>query len=123
VRWAAAGHDVPWYLDSGDPLPGGRVSAPLGVGPDALTLESGTATLRPGAGILVYTDGMPEGRRARRSSRQPLELFGEDRARRVVQAQAGAPPAQVLEALIVEMAGFAGGPLADDVCLVAVRAG
>jgi serine phosphatase RsbU (regulator of sigma subunit) len=122
VRWAAAGHDVPWYLDSGDPLPGGRVSAPLGVGPDALRLESGTATLRNGTGILVYTDGLPEGRRAHRAARQPLELFGEDRARAVVRTQDGAPPAAVLDALVTEMAGFAGGPLADDVCLVAVRA-
>jgi serine phosphatase RsbU (regulator of sigma subunit) len=122
VRWAAAGHDVPWYLDTGAPLPGGRVSAPLGVGPDALRLESGTATLRPGTGILAYTDGLPEGRRARRTPTQPLELFGENRARRVVQEQRGAAPSQVLEALVAEMAGFAGGPLADDVCLVAVRA-
>jgi sigma-B regulation protein RsbU (phosphoserine phosphatase) len=122
VRWAAAGHDVPWYLDTGAPLPGGRVSAPLGVGPDALTLESGTATLRPGTGILAYTDGLPEGRRARRSPAQPVELFGEDRARSVVQAQCGAPPAQVLDALVAEIAGFAGGPLADDLCLVAIRA-
>jgi serine phosphatase RsbU (regulator of sigma subunit) len=121
VRWAAAGHDVPWYLDTGAPLTGGRVSAPLGIGPDALRLESGTATLRPGSGILAYTDGLPEGRRARRAPGQPLELFGEERARRVVQAQRGAPPSQVLDALVEEMTAFAGGPLADDVCLVAVR--
>ena len=122
VRWAAAGHDVPWYLDTGATLPGGRVSTPLGIGPEALTLESGTATLHPGAGILAFTDGLPEGRSTRRSPGRTLELFGEDRARRVVQAQCGATPAQVLDALVAEMARFAGGPLADDVCLVAVRA-
>jgi sigma-B regulation protein RsbU (phosphoserine phosphatase) len=122
VRWAAAGHDVPWYLDTGAPLPGGRVSVPLGVGPQALAIESGTATLPPGAGILAYTDGLPEGRPARRSRTHPLELFGEDRARTVIQAQRGATPATVLDALVGAMSAFAGGPLADDVCLVAVRA-
>jgi sigma-B regulation protein RsbU (phosphoserine phosphatase) len=122
VRWAAAGHDAPWYLDTGAPLPGGRVSVPLGVGAQALAIESGTVALPSGAGFLAFTDGLPEGRPARRWRTQPLELFGEDRARSVVQAHPGARPAQVLEALVKEMADFAGGPLADDVCLVAVRA-
>ena len=122
VQWAAAGHDVPWWLDTGMPLAGGRVGAPLGTGPDALKIEAGHATLDPGTGILVFTDGLVEGRRARRSPAQTLELFGEDRARRIVRDCRGAPLEKVLEALTGAVTTFAGGPLADDLCLVAVRA-
>lgn len=123
VRWAAAGHEVPWFLDTGAPLPGGRVGTPLGIDPGGLTLECGTAVLDPGAGLLAFTDGLLEGRPARRASGRPLELFGEDRARAVVRAHRGAAPDGVLDALSAAVAAFAGGPLADDVCLVAVRAG
>ena len=35
----------------------------------------------------------------------------------------GAPLDQVLDALVAAVTEFAGGPLADDLCLVAVRAG
>ncbi len=122
VRWAAAGHDVPWYLDTGTSLPGGRVGAPLGVGPDALKLEVGGASLGPGAGILLFTDGLTEGRPPRRPRAGPPELFGEERARRIVRDESGSPPDRVLEALASAVALFAGGSLADDLCLVAVRA-
>ena len=39
-----------------------------------------------------------------------------------MQKHAGAPPVTVLEALVTAVTEFAGGPLADDLCLVAVRA-
>ena len=34
----------------------------------------------------------------------------------------GAPAARVLESLVAAVGAFAKGPLADDLCLVAVRA-
>ena len=120
VSWASAGHDVPWFLDTGTPLPGGRVGAPLGIGADALVLEAGRARLDPGKGLLVFTDGLVEGR-ARRRTGGATQLFGEERARRVVQEHCGAPPAVVLEALVSAVRTFAGGWPADDLCLVAVR--
>jgi serine phosphatase RsbU (regulator of sigma subunit) len=122
VNWAAAGHEVPWSLDTGVSLPGGKVSVPLGTGPDALTIEAGRTALEPGEGILVFTDGLTEGRAPRRGSARPRELFGDERARRIVRDQPGAPVGQVLDALASAVAGFAGGPLADDLCLVAIRA-
>jgi sigma-B regulation protein RsbU (phosphoserine phosphatase) len=121
ISWAAAGHDVPWRLDSGDPLPDGKVGAPLGTGPDALKIETSRADVGPGEGILAFTDGLTEGRTARRAAGTRLELFGEERARQVVRDRAGAPPAAILEALSAAVQTFAGGPLADDLCLVAVR--
>ena len=122
VTWASAGHDVPWFLDTGAPLPAGRVGAPLGIGADALKLEAGRASLPAGAGILVFTDGLIEGRAGQRGSARPVELFGEQRARAVVSGQCGAPAAAVLQSLVDAVRAFAGGPLADDLCLVAVRA-
>ena len=119
--WATAGHDVPWRLDTATPLPGGRVGPPLGTGTGHLRIEAGRTNLEPGAGVLVFTDGLTEGR-ARREAGRPLRLFGEDRARRIVLEHHGAPAGRVLEALSSAVRDFAGGPLADDVCLVALRA-
>src|SRR5215218_7730960 len=62
VSWASAGHDVPWFLDTGAPLPGGRVGVPLGIGADALKVETARIALAPGDGILIFTDGLVEGR-------------------------------------------------------------
>ena len=122
VAWASAGHDVPWFLDTGEALPGGRVGTPLGIGADALKLEAGRVSLAPSDGILVFTDGLTEGRAARRGSVRPLALFGEERARNVLRSHRGAPAKRVLDALVAEVTAFAGGPLADDLCLVALRA-
>ena len=122
VTWATAGHDVPWFLDTGAALPGGRVGAPLGVGADALRLEAGHASLAPGVGLLLFTDGLVEARPARRDHARPVELFGEERARGIVRDHLGAPVPRILESLVTAVTSFAGGPLADDLCLVAVRA-
>jgi serine phosphatase RsbU (regulator of sigma subunit) len=122
ILWAAAGHDTPWQLDTGLPLTGGMVGPPLGVAEDSLKIETGKGTLEPGAGILLFTDGLTEGRGAARRPGRRTELFGEDRARRIVQKLHGAPPVSVLDALVTAVTEFAGGPLADDLCLVAVRA-
>jgi sigma-B regulation protein RsbU (phosphoserine phosphatase) len=121
VVWASAGHDVPWCLDSADPLPVGRVGAPLGTGPAALQITAGRMVLQPGTGVLLFTDGLTEAR-GRREPGRPRELFGEDRARQIVRKQAGAAVDQVLDALTSAVTAFSGGPLADDLCLVAIRA-
>jgi hypothetical protein len=51
-----------------------------------------------------------------------VRLFGEERARRIVLEQRDAPVGQVLAALTAAVTEFAGGRLADDLCLVALRA-
>jgi serine phosphatase RsbU (regulator of sigma subunit) len=119
VRWASAGHPAPWVLDSGDSLATGAATTPLGVGPGDQTLPVGRASL--GSGVLVFTDGLTEGRPVRRRPGVSVELFGESRARQVVRACAAAPAKDVVEALVDAVTTFAGGPLADDLCLVAVR--
>lgn len=121
ITWAAAGHDRPWCLDSGTTLQGGRIGPPLGVDTGILAMEASQGMLEPGSGILLFTDGLTEGRGTRAARTHPFELFGEERARAIVQAHDGAPAEQVLAALMTAVAAFAGGPLADDLCLVAFR--
>ncbi|MET0764308.1 MAG: PP2C family protein-serine/threonine phosphatase [Blastococcus sp.] len=122
VAWACAGHEIPWRLDSGDSLPGGRVGPPLGVGSAALTVEAGHTSLEPGEGLLLFTDGLTEGRAAKRGAARTVELFGEERSRQEVRNHRKDAPDQVLQALVAAVTTYAGGPLADDLCLVAVRA-
>ena len=119
VRWATAGHPAPWVLDTGDSLGTGAATTPLGVGPAHPAVPVGRAAL--GNGVLVFTDGLTEGRPVRRPPGTPVRLFGERRARQVVRACDGAPAKDVVEALVSAVTTFAGGPLADDLCLVAVR--
>jgi serine phosphatase RsbU (regulator of sigma subunit) len=70
--------------------------------------------------VLVFTDGLTEGR-TRREPGRSMRLFGEERARRIVRECNGAPVGQVLATLSTAVTEFAGGPLADDLCLVALR--
>jgi serine phosphatase RsbU (regulator of sigma subunit) len=119
VLWATAGHPAPWALDTGDSLATGSATTPLGVAVEALSVPVGRAPL--GAGVLVFTDGLTEGRPVRRPPGVSVDLFGEARARQVVRDGAGAPAEEVVAALVSAVRAFAGGPLADDLCLVAVR--
>jgi serine phosphatase RsbU (regulator of sigma subunit) len=119
VCWATAGHPVPWYLDTAASPVAGRAGHPLGVGLGQPGLQVGRAPL--GTGLLLFTDGLPEARTARRSPGTVLELFGEDRARQVVREQRDASPEDVVAALVSAVTTFAGDELADDLCLVAVR--
>jgi serine phosphatase RsbU (regulator of sigma subunit) len=119
VRWATAGHPAPWVLDTGDSLGTGAATRPLGVGLGEPAVPVGRAPL--GSGVLVFTDGLTEGRPVRRPAGSPVELFGEGQARQVVRDVAGAPAKDVVAALVSAVTTFAGGTLADDLCLVAVR--
>jgi serine phosphatase RsbU (regulator of sigma subunit) len=120
VDWALAGHDTPIRLDTGEPLRGaGSSGLPLGVS-ERLRCETSTANLEPGAGLLVYTDGLTEARRDRTSA-QGFELFGEQRISGMLAGLEGVPSAEVLSRVRDEVRTFSGGTLADDLCMVALR--
>jgi hypothetical protein len=61
-------------------------------------------------------------RAAKRDTTDPVDLFGEERSRQEVRHHRKAPPERVLQALVTAVTTYAGGPLAHDLCLVAVRA-
>lgn len=121
LRWACAGHFPPWQLDKGRPLEGGKPGVPLGVC-DRLDVRAGSGMLPAGGGIVLFTDGLPEGRLAHRNPSIPLELYGEQRLRMILTALSNASPSTVADALGTAIKNFTGGALADDVCLVVCRA-
>ena len=113
LRWASAGHPPPLVAD-----PDGTVTALsdglgdllLGVDPSAVRRES-TVPLRPGAVVLLYTDGLVE--------RRDCDVdTGVARLRRHLAALAGRPLEQLADELLTRMLPATPG---DDVALVAIR--
>ncbi len=121
LSWACAGHPPPWMLDSGEALANGRRSVPLGLVSGNLGLEAGSCTLPTGAGFLLFTDGLIEGRSADRHISAPLALFGEERVREVLAAHRDDSAQEVARALSTSVKNFTGGALADDVCMIVCR--
>jgi len=114
LSWASAGHPPPLRLDTGETLNGGRSAPPLGVA-TSLSCDAGRAELDPGAGVLLYTDGVTEAHRPRR------ELFGEDRLTAVLRELAGSDPAAVVRRLLSDLYAHVGDEMSDDLCIVAAR--
>ena len=114
LEWASAGHPPPMRLDSGEMLNGQRTAPPLGI--DArLTCHPGHESLTPGAGILLFTDGLTEAHRPQH------ELFGERRLVDALQRLAGSPADAVVQRLEADVLAHAGESLGDDLCIVAAR--
>lgn len=90
-------------LDTGEPTP------PLGLGPEP---ELVCHPWRPGARLLLYTDGLVEARD------QAGVFFGTDPGAELL---AGATRPEVLDRLIDRLRAHVGGKVADDVALVLVE--
>jgi len=130
VSWALAGHPPPMLLDDGTRLNGISPGLPLGLA-DRVECTSGERRLDAGEGVLLFTDGLAEARRpfadivaAGRARERPLpDLFGDERIAAVVVEHHGEGPREVLRALRTAAERFTEGDgLADDLCMVAVRA-
>jgi sigma-B regulation protein RsbU (phosphoserine phosphatase) len=114
LAWASAGHPPPLRLDTGEVLNSARSAPPLGV-TASLSCDAGRAQLDPGAGLLLYTDGVTEAHRPRR------ELYGEQRLSAALREMAGSEPAEVVRRVLSDLHEHAGGTLGDDLCIVAAR--
>ena len=119
LLWAAAGHPPPLALDRGEPLDGAG-GVPLGIDID-VGARSHEAPLAPGDGVLLFTDGLPEARPARRDTRRSPR-FGDARVQDALRALPEASARDVVLDLQARVAAHAGGRLADDLCLLAARA-
>jgi len=114
VLGASAGHPAPRLIH-----PDGRVE-PLECGGLALgidadqTYEQTSADLRPGAGVVLYTDGVIEARRRG-------ELFGSERLDALLAEHAGEPAQAIADALVEACRAFAGGDLGDDCAIVVIK--
>jgi serine phosphatase RsbU (regulator of sigma subunit) len=120
VKLALAGHDQPIRLDDGRPLAEVPSGLPLGVF-ERVRSRTSSAQLAPGGGLLLYTDGLSEARRAHNGAPRSVELFGEDRIRERIEGMNGASSQGVVDDLQGAVNRFSGGELADDLCLLAVR--
>ena len=130
VAWALAGHPPPMLLDEGTRLNGISPGLPLGLA-DRVECVRGERRLAAGDGLLLFTDGLAEARRpftdilaaGRARERPQPDLFGDERIAAVLVEHHGEAPRQVLRALRSAAERFtAGDGLADDLCMVAVRA-
>jgi hypothetical protein len=111
VRWASAGHLPPLVVGAGGarPLPG-RPGPPLGAGATQPPPEHRSA-LASGEALVLLTDGAVERRG------EPLDAGLRRVAAALGGVPAGAPPAQLVEAVV----RAAGTPLADDLAVLAAR--
>lgn len=116
LAYANCGHPPPLLLRAGGAIEELANSGPvLGIFPDA-TFEEREATLAPGDGLLLYTDGLIEARDRRG------EQLGLERVTRVLGAALPDAPARWVERLVELARGFsAPAELADDLTLIALR--
>ena len=129
ISWALAGHPAPILLDEGRGLNGTDPGLPLGL-EESVACDTAERRLRQGDGVLLFTDGLLEARRPSADDSvvppaaelAPPELFGKDRVAAVLAEHRGEAPGEVVRALRAAAERFTGGGLADDLCMVAVRA-
>lgn len=116
AQWAFAGHLPPHWLDSGLPLDGATPGLPLGVEEVCGATSAEKRPLRPGEGMLLFTDGLED-----------VQGLGGDRfgTARVTHTLArelsGASPEEVTAHVKQTACEFGVGKLPDDLCLVALR--
>lgn len=108
----SGGHPLPLLVrgetveETGDPGP------LIGVLPDAAFVDS-VAVLRPGDALLLYTDGVTEGRRGR-------EYFEDEGLRAAIAAHRGSA-GSLTDGILGDVLAFQGDNPRDDIAVVAVR--
>jgi phosphoserine phosphatase RsbU/P len=112
VSAALGGHPAPLLVRSGEAAqPIGGRGPLLGV-LDVTSFRDEQLWIGPGDAVLLYTDGVLEGRRG-------SELFGEDRLLATVE-RVGAHPAELVAEVMDGVRDFQSGTARDDVALVAL---
>ncbi|MGI8594047.1 MAG: PP2C family protein-serine/threonine phosphatase [Solirubrobacteraceae bacterium] len=113
LRWAYAGHPPALWLDDGRELTAPRQGTPLGLQAD-LGCADGSRRATPGAGILLYTDGLTE-------ARHDGKPFGLDGVSAALDSLQEPSPTEAVAILRTRVADFAYGARTDDLCLLAAR--
>jgi phosphoserine phosphatase RsbU/P len=113
LRYANAGHCIPWKLTAQGPVELRARGMPLGLMPGSF-YEEKEAHLECGEQIFLYSDGLLE-------AHNPAgEMFG---AQRIIEGLAGQGDGMVLDCLLNSLTGFTGeGEQEDDVtCMLVGR--
>lgn len=116
LQYSNGGHNPPYVLRTGSPEPlpgtGGTV---LGVLED-VRYEGNRIVLRPGQGLLLYTDGVTEAMDA------DGNLFSAERLHAVLQHCGEAQPEAIIRAIVDEVNRYSGSlPQSDDITALAIR--
>ncbi len=114
LRYANAGHDLPFRRDAGGATELRATGMPLGLMP-GMSYEERETTLGPGESILFYSDGLVEAHNPRR------EMFGFPRLGRLVGDHPGGPG--LIDFLLGQLAAFTGPDWEqeDDTTLVILQ--
>ena len=108
------GHPPPLLVSAGRPAtPVPLVGTLIGAFADP-RLEDVSVTLGPGDLLLLYTDGVPEGR-------ADGEFFGDVRLQALVDAERGSA-SDLAASVVHEVVEFQGGLARDDIAVLAIRA-
>jgi phosphoserine phosphatase RsbU/P len=114
VTICLGGHPQPLAVGrDGEPVPVGRFGSILGALPTP-ALHDVTTTLGPGDALLLYTDGVVEGRR-------DGEFFGERRLAALVGALRDRDAATIADEVAAAAVDHQYGSPADDIAIVVVR--
>jgi serine phosphatase RsbU (regulator of sigma subunit) len=111
---ASGGHPLPFVLRAdGTVEQPGRPGTLLGILPDIHVHEE-RIVLRPGDGIVLWTDGVSD-------RRGDGELFGEERLRGLLESVGGRSPREIADAVEQSVLGFSATEPQDDIALLVVR--
>ena len=110
-RMSLGGHPRPLLLGRGRPAvhvgePGSLVGALTGA-----TFTATEGELLPGSTLVLFTDGVTEGRQGR-------EQYGEERLRMIAEAHRGEP--LMAESILADVLQFQSGQARDDIAVVTV---
>jgi sigma-B regulation protein RsbU (phosphoserine phosphatase) len=119
LTWTSSGHDPALWLrrQRGEIQELPNTGIPLGILEEARYTQGGPVTLDHGDIIVIGTDGIWE-------ARDPAEeMFGKDRLRQILSAQADSPSAEIHAAIVEAVRIFQGtAPRDDDITLVVIKA-
>ena len=116
AAWAFAGHLPPHWLDTGLPIDGATPGRMLGVEPSCRASSAEKRPLKPGEGMVLFTDGVED-------VQSPAgDRFGTARVTHVLATDLrGASASDVAHGLQAAVRDFGGGRHGDDLCILALR--
>ncbi|HEY8358333.1 MAG TPA: PP2C family protein-serine/threonine phosphatase, partial [Ramlibacter sp.] len=119
LSFCSAGHPMPYRLgaDGGIGRLAGTSGIPVGI-EAGMQYETGSTRIEPGDAFFLYTDGVTEAMNGQR------EFFGEIRLQEALASLTRASPRSMVDTVVGRVREFvAGAPQADDIAVIAVRAG
>ena len=111
---ASGGHPLPFVLRAdGSVEQPGETGTLLGILPD-ITVHEERIVLRPGDGIVLWTDGISD-------RRGDGELFGEERLRALLESAGQGSPREITDTIERAVVGFSATDPQDDIAVLVLR--